>query len=93
MGLSHRSIHRFRRDIAVACRDLFITYRPQIEDAVEKIERQKHPELFCSLEFAPNAGCQPLPEAAATEERRLLAVGCTPLFGDATGSSGTTALW
>jgi len=29
----------------------------------------------------PNASAQPLPEAAATQERTLEAVGCSALFG------------
>ena len=31
--------------------------------------------------LAPNAGRQPLPEAGATQERTLEAVGCTHLLG------------
>jgi hypothetical protein len=38
-----------------------------------------------SLPGASNARCQPPLEAGATQERTLEAVGCTPLFGQATG--------
>jgi hypothetical protein len=41
----------------------------------------------------PNAGHELLPEAGATEERTLEAVGCTPWFGpdSASGSQGSCA--
>jgi hypothetical protein len=35
------------------------------------------------LEMKPNAAAQPLPEAEATKERTLEAVGCSGLFGKA----------
>src|SRR5467141_39250 len=40
---------------------------------------------------APNAGTQPLPEAAARHERTLEAVGCSALFGQAPGALGAYA--
>jgi hypothetical protein len=39
------------------------------------------------LLWKPNAGCQPLPEAGATQEQRLEAVGCTPWFGADSGTA------
>jgi hypothetical protein len=42
---------------------------------------------FGSVVLAPNAGRQLLPEAGATEERRLEAVSCTTLFGAGSGTA------
>ena len=37
--------------------------------------------------WKPNAGGEPLPKAEARHERRLEAVGCTPLFGAGFGTA------
>ena len=49
-------------------------------------KKSRHSEGALRLEkgffYSLNAGAQPLPEAEATQERTLLAVGCSGLLGD-----------